>query len=67
MSKQVVHTLLHGLPLCGFTTLPPNDWPAGHYWLCVGDKVPKHRAGTMIRCLVCRKREAPLVRKKKSQ
>lgn len=30
------HYLLHGLPMCGFTTHSPDLWPEGHKWLDVG-------------------------------
>ena len=28
----IVHALLHGQPLCGFTHNLPKDWPEGHVW-----------------------------------
>jgi len=28
-----VHILWHGLPMCGFTTEIPEDWPEGHKWV----------------------------------
>lgn len=28
----VVHVLRAGLPLCGFSTRPPREWPPGHKW-----------------------------------
>jgi hypothetical protein len=27
-----IHLLFHGMPLCGFTTKLPKDWPNGHVW-----------------------------------
>lgn len=31
--KQMVHVLLYGLPMCGFTTNVPVRWPANHRWI----------------------------------
>lgn len=28
----VVHVLRAGLPLCGFSTRPPREWPENHKW-----------------------------------
>ncbi len=27
-----VHTLIYGLPPCGFSDKTPIDWPPGHRW-----------------------------------
>lgn len=36
---STVHILRHGLPLCGFTTRVPGDWPAGNTWVPVDDEL----------------------------
>lgn len=33
MTPPVVHVLLHGYPVCGFSHAVPRDWPAGHAWV----------------------------------
>jgi hypothetical protein len=35
--KQVVHALLHGLPLCMFSNDVPAKWPDGHIWTRIND------------------------------
>lgn len=37
MSSQTVHALLHGQPLCGFSTDVPASWPHSHVWTDVSD------------------------------
>lgn len=29
--EEVVHVVHQGSPLCRFTSLPPHEWPEGHY------------------------------------
>ena len=36
--KGTVHILEEGLPLCGFTSHIPSDWPPGHIWVGLGEK-----------------------------
>jgi hypothetical protein len=31
--KTTVHLLRHGLPLCGFSTKVPGEWPPNHVWV----------------------------------
>lgn len=31
--KTTLHILLHGLPLCRFSTAVPAQWPNGHIWV----------------------------------
>ena len=31
-SKDEIHALLHGRPLCGFSSDVPTNWPLGHLW-----------------------------------
>ena len=37
-SGVIVHALLYGLPLCGFSREVPGKWPDGHKWVYVEDK-----------------------------
>jgi hypothetical protein len=37
MSDRTVHGLLHGYPLCGFSSKVPRDWPPGHVWVIFMD------------------------------
>lgn len=49
-----MHILMHGLPLCRFSTEVPRDWPRGHWWAGLNMRdVPK------VNCRVCLKRAAP--------
>lgn len=32
---MIVHVLLRGLPLCGFTRDVPARWPKGHRWATI--------------------------------
>lgn len=32
---MTIHILRNGLPLCGFSSLVPNDWPPGHSWVAL--------------------------------
>ena len=34
---MIVHALLYGQPLCGFSTGVPRDWPPDHKWTQVSD------------------------------
>lgn len=36
MRIRTIHALRSGLPLCGFNTKLPKDWPPGHAWANVG-------------------------------
>jgi hypothetical protein len=33
----LVHVLVGGWPLCGFSRDVPGSWPAGHRWVRVGE------------------------------
>lgn len=33
---MIVHFLLHGLPVCGFSNEMPVSWPPGHVWVGPG-------------------------------
>ncbi len=35
--NQIVHALLHGLPLCEFSIDVPAKWPPGHQWTEIRD------------------------------
>ena len=35
--EPIVHALLYGLPLCGFSSRTPGNWPEGHMWVGVKD------------------------------
>ena len=37
---KVVHVLLYGLPLCGFSRDLPAQWPDGHVWTHLGSDDP---------------------------
>jgi hypothetical protein len=32
-----VHVLHHGMPICGFASTVPRDWPEGHRWVSILD------------------------------
>lgn len=34
----MIHILHEGLPICGFTTALPRDWPDGHRWTRLDDQ-----------------------------
>jgi len=51
LAAEVVHVLVHGLPMCGFTRDVPRDWPGGHVWTRAG-------SGECISCSQCRGLEA---------
>jgi hypothetical protein len=35
--ENVVHVLLEGRPLCGFSPAPPNEWRPNHRWTRIDD------------------------------
>jgi hypothetical protein len=35
--QQVVHVLVTGYPLCGFSNALPKDWPVDHRWVSTTD------------------------------
>ncbi len=45
--RIIVHGLMSGLPLCGFTRELPVDWPSGHEWV-------DHQHVDYITCPKCR-------------
>jgi hypothetical protein len=45
MTAKTVHVLRHGLPLCGFATGFPADWPPGHSWVGMDDLAVANCAG----------------------
>jgi hypothetical protein len=49
MSSQIVHALLRGQPLCGFSTDVPARWPAGHVWTNASDL-------SNINCIGCKQK-----------
>jgi hypothetical protein len=51
-SDEVVHVLKAGLPVCGFNTNLPKDWPPGHTWLAEGVD-PAIALPTTSPCPVC--------------
>lgn len=36
--KPSIHVLHGGLPICGFSTRPPGEWPPGHQWASYTDR-----------------------------
>lgn len=36
--KEYIHGLLGGMPLCGFSTDLPVNWPEGHTWVPTTDE-----------------------------
>jgi hypothetical protein len=56
----VVHALLSGKPLCGFSNEPPTNWPAGHLWTHVEDIYN-------ITCRGCRNEAEGLLNPKKAK
>jgi len=38
--QTIVHILFNALPLCGFTTERPGNWPAGQRWVSHDDRAP---------------------------
>ena len=46
-----LHYLSAGLPLCGFTSALPKDWPGGHRWIGVHDEIP--RSDLTFMCTRC--------------
>ncbi len=47
-ANLIVHALLDGLPLCGFSRKNPNEWTPNHLWTNVSDL-------TNINCTECKK------------
>jgi hypothetical protein len=62
---MTVHILYEGLPLCGFSTTVPRDWPEGHRWVTIEDRTPLSEHGNVDadaqRCKVCERQRELLV------
>ena len=54
-----IHLLDAGLPLCGFTRLPPIQWPPGHCWATVDDDEARENAMACHACLHVLRNRAP--------
>lgn len=50
---QTVHALREGLPLCGFETRVPRDWPDGHAWIDWRDFNDPDKGPGNARCIRC--------------
>lgn len=48
---MTVHVLAYGQVLCGFSPLPPPDWPEGNRWVAFNDD----EAMKLVTCELCRK------------
>ena len=43
--ERVVHILLAGWPLCGFSRELPSGWPKGHLWVPVSESAEANCPG----------------------
>ena len=57
-TEQTVHALLHGQPLCEFSSAVPAEWPAGHVWTQIEDI-------ENINCSFCKQRARELLERNK--
>lgn len=51
--EQHTHVLDGGLPLCKFSTQPPQNWPAGHYWVPLAEDMREVSISGQTACKEC--------------
>lgn len=49
-TEKVIHVLHEGMPLCGFSSEVPRDWPRGHSWIGIDTMI----VGGVDECVACR-------------
>jgi len=47
-SNAVVHLLVRGNALCGFSRMRPEDWPDGHLWV-------RRKQSHIVTCAGCQR------------